>query len=154
LEAGSEELDSILSEAQAAVALDRSGYPVKGLSRYFDALLARTYLNRPDPDSEFNPMGGIRRALHNRTLVFRGFELAHTLLALHARLNESSRLEELNVLIHQLVGFTLQKPLGTSHFDPNQKREERFGSLNATIWVRELYYMNKLWDEFPEVAAV
>lgn len=150
---GSVELDPILAEAQAAVALDSSGYPVKGLACYFDALLSRIHLNRPDPGSEFNPFGGIGRALGSPTLLFRGLELSHTLLALDSRLNKSSRLGELNVLIPQLLGFTLQKPLGTTHFDPTQKQNDRFGTLSSAIWMRELHYLRRLLDEFPEVVS-
>jgi hypothetical protein len=146
---GSVETDSILSEAQAAVALDGSGYPVKGLAGYFDALLSRIYLNRPDPLSQFNPAGGISCALGTPILLFRGLELSHTLLALDSRLNESSRLEELDILIQQLLGFTLQKPLGTSHYDPTRPNKDRFGSLSAVVWVSELYYLRRLLDEFP-----
>lgn len=149
-EDGVPDLDSILAAAQAAVSLDESGYPVKGLPQYFDALLSRIYLNRPDSDSEFNPVGGINHALGNPTLLFRGFELSHTLLNLDARMNKSLRLGGLNLLIAQLLGFTLQKPLGTSYFDPNQKRNDRFGALNSTIWMRELYYMRRLLEEFPK----
>jgi hypothetical protein len=150
LEASTADLDTILAEAQAAVLLDESGYPVKGLPHYFDALLSRIYLNRPDSGSEFNPMGGVNHAFGNPTLSFRGFELSHTLLSLDARMTKSSRLDELKLLIAQLLGFTLQKPLGTSYFDPNQKRNDRFGPPNASIWTRELYYMTRLLEEFPE----
>jgi len=144
------ELDSILAEARTAVSLDDSGYPVKGLSCYFDALVSRIYLNRPDFDAEFNPVGGINHALGDPTLLFRGFELSHTLLTLNARMNKSSRLEELNLLIGQLISFTLQKPFGTSTFDPDQRKDDRFGVLSSDIWTRELYYMRRLLGEFPE----
>jgi hypothetical protein len=143
------DMDKILMHAQAAVSLDKSGYPVKGLFHYCDALLSRIYLNRPDSESEFNPLGGINHAIGNPTLLFRGFELSHTLLALDARMNKSSRLGELKLLVAQLLGFTLQKPLGTSYFDPTQKRNDRFGALNSSIWTRELYYMARLLEEFP-----
>jgi hypothetical protein len=144
-------LDAVLSEAQAASALDGSGYPVKGLERYFDALLSRIYLNRPDPGSEFNPFGGICCAHDKPILLFRGLELSYTLLALNSRLKKSSRLGELNILISQLLGFTLQKPLGTCCFDPTQNQKDRFGSLSSTVWATELYYLRRLWEEFPDV---
>jgi len=153
LEDGAAHLDAILAEAQAAVSLEVSGYPVKGLSGYFDAILSRIYLNRPDSESEFNPVGGINQALGNPILLFRGFELSHTLLSLDARMKKSSRLRELNLLIAQLLGFTLQKPLGTSYFDPEQKRNDRFGALNSSIWTRELYYMRRLCEEFPRAVS-
>jgi hypothetical protein len=149
LENGSAEMETILAEAQAAVSLDEAGYPVQGLCHYSDALLSRFYLNRPDPGSEFNPVGGISPAIGNPTLLFQGFELAYTLLALDARMSKSSRLAELNLLVSQLLGFTTQEPLGTSCFDPNRKLNERFGSLNSDIWTRELYYMMELFDDFP-----
>ena len=82
-------------------------------------------------------------------MLFQGFELAYTLLALDARMSKSSRLAELNLLVSQLLGFTTQEPLGTSCFDPNRKLNERFGSLNSDIWTRELYYMMELFDDFP-----
>jgi hypothetical protein len=153
LEDGERDLDTILAEAQAAVFLDSSGYPVKGLPYYFDALLSRIYLNRSDSGSEFNPVGGITPALGNPTLLFRGFELSHTLLTLDARMSKSSRLEELNLLAYQLFGFTLQKPLGTFYFDPDQKHDDRFGSVSSAVWVRELYYLRRLLDEFPKVVS-
>jgi hypothetical protein len=153
LENGASELDTILAEARAAVSLDASGHPVKGLARYFDALLSRIYLNRPDSRSEFNPVGGISPAPGNPILLFRGFELSHTLMALDARMRTSSRLEQLHLLILQILGFTLQKPPGTSYFDSNQKQNGRFGSLNSNIWVRELYYMGRLHDEFPQAVS-
>jgi hypothetical protein len=71
-------------------------------------------------------------------------------LTLDARMNKSSKLGELNLLIAQLLGFTLQKPLGTSYFDPNQKRNDRFGPPNASVWTRELYYISRFFEEFPE----
>ena len=152
LEDGAAELESLLAEAQAAVSLDASGYPVKGLSRYFDALVSRIYLNRPDFDCQFNPVGGINHALGDPTLLFRGFELSHTLLALNSHMNKSSKLKHLNLLIGQLIGFTMQKPFGTSYFDPNQKQDDRFGVRSSDIWTRELYYMRRLLEEFPEAA--
>jgi hypothetical protein len=154
LDSAEADLETILTEAQAAVALDGSGYPVKGLPHYLNALLSRIHLNRPDTASQFNPVGGINPALGNPTLLFRGFELAHTLLSLDARLNKSSKLAELNLLIPQLLSFTLQKPVGTSCFNPDQRRKDRFGSLNSAIWMRELYYMRRLLKEFPNVASV
>jgi len=150
LEDGAGELESLLAEARAAVSLDASGYPVKALSCYFDALVSRIYLNRPDFDSRFNPVGGINRALGDPTLLFRGFELSHALLILSARMNKSSRQKELNLLIGQLVSFTLQKPFGTSYFDPDQKQDDRFGVLSSDIWTRELYYMRRILEEFPK----
>ena len=148
---GSVELDAILSETQAAVALHSSGYQVKGLACYFDALLSRIYLNRPDPKSEFNPLGGISCALGKPILLFRGLELSHTLLAVNSRLNKSSRLGELNILISQLLAFTLQKPIGTSYFDPTKKQKDRFGSLSSAMWAGELYYLRRLTEDFPDV---
>ncbi|UCF98578.1 MAG: hypothetical protein JSV89_03345 [Spirochaetaceae bacterium] len=144
-------IDKIMLQAQTAVSLDESGYAVKGLQQYFDALLPWIYLNRPDVNSEFNPMGGVSRRLGNPTLLFRGFELSHTLLKLDACMKKSSRLENLNLLISQLLGFTLQKPMGTSRFDPQQRPNDRFGPPNSSIWVRELYYMTRLFAEFPAI---
>jgi hypothetical protein len=146
--------DSTLVEAQAAAALDGSGHPVKALASFFDALLSRIYLNHPGPDPEFNPFGGIRHMVGSATLLFRGFELSHTMLTLDRRLKKSSRLEELNILLHQLLGFTQQKPLGTAHFDPAQKHKDRFGSLNAAVWVSELYYRRRLFEEYPDFVTV
>jgi hypothetical protein len=153
LSGGETGLDELLTEAQTAVTLDQSGSAVKGLSSYFDALLARICLNRCSPDSEFNPVGGIKADLGDPGLVFRGFELSHTLLTLDERLNESSKLDSLDLLIGQLLGFALQKPLGTTRFDPDQKQDRRFGARSSTIWTRELYYMMRLLAEFPRVSA-
>jgi hypothetical protein len=150
LDENATDLDTILIHAQAAVLLDASGYPVKALHYYFDAILSRVHLNRPGSGSDFNPVGGINHALGNPILLFRGFELSHTLLTLDTRMNKSARLRELKLLISQLLGFTLQKPPGTSYFDPTQKRNDRFGALSSPIWTRESYYMARLLDEFPE----
>ncbi len=153
LEDGAADLDTTLSEVRVAVSLQDSGFPVKGLPDHFDALLSRIYLNRPDPDSEFNPMGGINHVLGNPLLLFRGFELSHTLLTLDAHMNKPSRLGELNLLIAQLLAFTLQRPMGTSYFDPYQTRNDRFGALNSIIWTSELYYMRRLVEEFPKTIS-
>jgi len=144
------DLDTILVHAQAAVSLDTSGYPVKGLHHYFDAILSRVHLNPSGSGSDFNPVGGINHSLGDPILLFRGFELSHTLLTLDKRMNKSARLGELKLLISQLLGFTLQKPPGTSCFDPTQKLNDRFGALKSTIWTRESYYMARLLEEFPE----
>jgi hypothetical protein len=152
---GSEErtadLDAVITLARAARSLHVSGIPIKGLSRYLDALLSRIYLNGPDSYSELNPYGAIKDPPGNPTLVFRGFEVAHTLLALHTCLSKSSRLEELDLLVAQLLGFTRQKPPGTAYFDPYQKPGNRFGALSSSLWVRELFYMTRLSEEFPDV---
>jgi hypothetical protein len=50
-----------------------------------------------------------------------------------------------------LLGFTLQKPIGTSYFDPTQKPGNLYGTLSSSIWIRELYYMTRLFEDFPEV---
>jgi hypothetical protein len=147
------DLDAILIHAQAAVSLDTSGYPVKGLHHYFDALLSRIHLNSPGSGSDFNPVGGSNHTLGNPILLFRGFELSHTLLTLDKRMNKSARLEKLKLLVSQLLAFTLQKPPGTSCFDPTQKRSDRFGALSSSIWARESYYMSRLLEEFPDSAA-
>jgi hypothetical protein len=150
LENGAADLETLITETQTAVSLDESGYPVKGLPRYFDALLARVFLNRSDSRAAFNPVGGFTRVLGDPTLVFRGFELSHTLLTLDARMNKSTKLGELPLLIAQLLGFTLQRPPGTAYFEPDRKTANSFGSLSSTKWTRELSYMTRLFTEFRE----
>jgi hypothetical protein len=145
------DLDAVITRARAALSLHDSGIPIKGLSRYLDALLSRIYLNSPDSYSELNPYGAIKDPLGNPTLVFRGFEAAHTLLALNACLSKSSRLEELDLLVAQLLGFTRQKPPGTTYFDPYQKPGSRFGVPSSSMWVKELFYIGRLSEEFPDV---
>jgi hypothetical protein len=151
LDGSGADIDSLLLHAQAAVLLDESGYPVKELHHYFDALLSRVYLNRPDPESEFNPVGGVNRALGDTTLLFRGFELSHTLLKLNERMKKTIRLGELDLLVSQLLGFTLQKPMGTSFFDPPKKGSDRYGPANSRLWMRELHHMTRLLEEFPGI---
>jgi hypothetical protein len=153
LEGDGADLDELLDQAQAAMLLDKSGYAVKGLHHYFDVLLPRIYLNRPDSSSEFNPVGGANHSLGNPILSFRGFELSHTLLTLDSRLKKSMRLRELDLLISQLLDFTLQRPIGTSYYDPRKKHNERFGPLNSCIGTRELYYMARVLEEFPQVLS-
>lgn len=145
------DLESLLLHAQLATHLDESGYPVKDLHHCFDALLSRIYLNRPDPESRFNPMGGAYGALGEAKLLLRGFEMSHTLLKLDARMKKSDRLGELGLLISQLLGFTMQKPMGTSFFDPSGKGSGSFGSVNSRLWMRELHYLTLLLEEFAGI---
>jgi hypothetical protein len=98
-------------------------------------------------------MGGVSRALGNPTLLFRGFELSYTLLILDTCMHESARFGELKLLISQLLAFTLQRPAGTSCFDPTKKRNDRFGEISSTIWTRELYFMARLCEEFPNAVS-
>jgi hypothetical protein len=143
------DLSSALLEAQAAVCIAESEYKVKDLDCYLDALLSWLDLNNPDSASEFNPFGGFRHTLNDTTLLFRGFELAYTLLKLGALSKKSARLPEMNLLVSQVLSFTLQKPLGTSYYDPENRGG--FGQLNSRIWTNELYYLTRLLEEFPEV---
>lgn len=144
------DLDTGLLLAQAAVSLQDSGYAVKGIQQYFDVLLPWIYLNRPDPGSAFNPMGALRHSWGDPTLRFRGFEFSHTLLKLSAGMKKSSRLTRLDLLVSQLLAFSLQKPLGTPFFDPEQKASDRFGLLSSRVWMRELYSLTRLAEEFPD----
>jgi hypothetical protein len=98
-------------------------------------------------------MGGVSRALGNPTLLFRGFELSYTLLILDTCMHESARFGELRLLISQLLAFTLQRPAGTSCFDPTKKRNDCFGEISSTIWTRELYFMARLCEEFPNAVS-
>jgi hypothetical protein len=148
---GAVDLDSTLREARIAISLADSGYAVKELHRYFDALLPWIHLNRPDSASKFNLMGGVHHTLDDNILMFRGFEVSYTLLKLNALEKKTSPLGELVILVSQLLGFTLQDPLGTSFYDPAKKDTGRFGPVNSRIWVRELYYLTRLFEEFPYI---
>jgi hypothetical protein len=145
------DLELCLLQAQTAVSLQEAGYGVKGLHRYFDALLPWLYLNNPGGSPQFNPFGGIRPSLEEPTLVFRGFEVAYTLMKLDSLVQKSTRLAELPLLVSQLLGFTVQRPMGTSHYDPAKREEDRFGPTSSVIWTRELYYLTRLFEELPEV---
>jgi hypothetical protein len=144
------DLERCLLQAHAAASLQESGHPVKALHCHFDALLPWLYLNRPGRNSTFSPFGGLRPSLGHTALVFRGFEVSYALLKLDSLMKKSARLGELNLLVSQLLSFTLQKPMGTSFYDPLHSDRTPFGPVNAKIWMRELYYLTRLIEEFPE----
>ena len=146
---GSANLDTTLREARIAISVAEAGHAVKELHRYFDALLPWIHLNRPDPASKFNPMGGVHHTLDDNTLLFRGFEVSYTLLKLNALGKTKSPSEELVLLVSQLLGFVLQNAPGTSFYDPEKKDTDRFGAVNSRVWARELYYLTCLFEEFP-----
>jgi hypothetical protein len=148
---GSADLDTILREARIAISLADAGQAVKELHHYFDALLPWIHLNRPDSASKFNPMGGVHHTLDDNTLLFRGFEVSYTLLKLNALEKTKSPLGELVLLVSQLLGFALQNPPGTSFYDPEKKETDRFGPVDSRVWVRELYYLTRLFKEFPYI---
>jgi len=145
------DLDTTLREARIAISLAEAGRAVKELHRYFDALLPWIHLNRPDPTSKFNPMGGVHHTLEEDTLLFRSFEVSYILLKLSALEKTKSPLGELVLLVSQLLGFALQNPPGTSFYDPEKKDTESFGPVDSRVWVRELYYLTRLFEEFPHV---
>jgi hypothetical protein len=144
------DLDLCLIQAQTAASLQESGHVVKGLHRYFDALLPWLYLNNPGGPSQINPFGGIRPRLGEPTLVFRGFEVVYTMLKLDILMQRSARLAELPLLVSQLLGFTFQRPVGTSHYDPSKQEPSCFGQPSSLVWTRELYYLSLLFEQFPE----
>lgn len=148
---GAADLNTTLREARLAISLAGSGYAVKELHRYFDALLPWIHLNRPDRASKFNPMGGVHHTLDDNILLFRGFEVSYTLLKLNALEKKTLLLEELVLLVSQLLGFALQNPPGTSFYDPEKKDADRFGPVDSRVWVRELYYLIRLFEEFPHI---
>jgi hypothetical protein len=144
------DLDTALLWGQAAASLDEAGYPIKGIQRYFDALLSWIHLNHSNTDSPFNPVGGIKASLTDHRLHFRGFELAHTLLRLSARMKKSLHLPELKLLVSQLLAFSLQKPLGTPSWDPRHQSNDRIERKSSRIWMRELYFLTCLVEQFPQ----
>jgi hypothetical protein len=148
---GSADLNTTLRETRIAISLAEAGHAVKELHRYFDALLPWIHLNRPDSASKFNPMGGVHHTLDDNTLLFRGFEVSYTLLKLNALEKTKSPLGELVLLVSQLLGFALQNPPGTSFYDPEKKDTDRFGPVDSRVWVRELYYLTRLFEEFPYI---
>ena len=62
-----------------------------------------------------------------------------------------SPLGELVLLVSQLLGFALQNPQGTSFYDPARKDTDRFGPVDSRAWIRELYYLTRLFEEFPHI---
>jgi hypothetical protein len=150
-ERGTAEAEWSLLQARTVISLLEAGYPLKGARRYFDSLLLWLHLNNPEARSQFNPMGGLRPAFHDNRLLFRGFELAHTLLRLNALVPKTERFPDLAAIVSQLLGFTMQQPLGTSCYDLHRSGGPRFGPLNSQIWMEELYYFWRLTEEFPEL---
>lgn len=148
---GKAELEAVLREARIVISLAEAGHAVKELHRYFDALLPWIHLNRPDSTSKFNPIGGVHQSLDDNTLLFRCFEVSYTLLKLDALEKQKSPLGELVLLVSQLLGFALQNPPGTSFYDPEKKDTDRFGPVDSRAWVRELYYLTRLFQEFPHI---
>jgi hypothetical protein len=144
-------LDSTLREARLAISLTEAGFAVRELHCYFDALLPWIHLNRPDSALKFNPMGGVQHTLDDHKFLFRGFEVSYTLLKLNALDKKASLSGEWVLLVSQLLGFALQTPPGTSFYDPGKKDTDRFGPVNSRIWVRELYYLTRLFQEFPHI---
>ena len=148
---GKAELDAALREARIVISLAEAGHAVKELHRYFDALLPWIHLNRPDSTSKFNPIGGIHHCLDDNALLFRCFEVSYLLLRLAALEKPKSPLGELVLLVSQLLGFALQNPQGTSFYDPARKDTDRFGPVDSRAWIRELYYLTRLFEEFPHI---
>ena len=148
---GAADLDTTLREARIVISLAEAGHAVKEAHRYFDALLPWIHLNHADSASKFNPMGGVHHTLDDNTLLFRGFEVSYTLLKLNALEKTKSPLGELVLLVSQLLGFALQNPPGTSFYDPEKKDTGRFGPVDSRVWVQELYYLTRLFEEFPYI---
>ncbi len=144
-------LEPALQQAHAAVLLAGSQHTVRGLNSYFVALLPWLHLNYGDPEQQFNTLGGLHSRLDENRLVFRGFEMAYLLMKINACIGKDRRLKSLGALISRLVSFTLQKPMGTSFYAPEETEAEKFGAVDCTIWVRELLYLTRLHEEFPQV---
>jgi hypothetical protein len=54
------------------------------------------------------------------------------------------------LLVPQLVGFSLQQPLGTAWLGMNEKDPEPLGPVDSRLLVRELEALLRLQERFPE----
>jgi len=146
---GVTEVEPALSLAHAAIHLAEAGYVVKGMDRYFAALLPWVHLNHPGSDRKINPVGGTHLSLKENKLFFRGFELSYVLLMLNGNLKQGEPMQNLDLLISQLFGFCMQAPPGTSCYTPDRAAASDLGAVQSHTWVRELYYLSKLHEAFP-----
>jgi hypothetical protein len=143
-------LDQALVEARNAALLAESGYRPKGLEEYRNRLLPWICLNvRPLPRG-LSMVGAVAGGLGEGRLRFRGFETALALLRLQPLVPASGQNDITGLLVSQLVGFTLQQPVGTAWLAMEEADPEPIGPVDSWLLVRELEALLRLQERFPE----
>ncbi|MBA7628817.1 hypothetical protein ES703_36313 [subsurface metagenome] len=133
-----------------ALILTEAGFRPDNLNIYFDLLLPWIYINRRALKDSLNTVGGTLDSLSNHRLLFQGLQYSYLLLKLSRLLahGESKDSAWLETAIAQLMGFTLQKPMGTAYWDSGE-----LGPVGSVRFVREALYLLKIRKEFPEILS-
>ena len=140
-------LQPALLRAQAAAALADAGFVLKGLEACLHSLLPWVHLNLGKAGG-LDPCGGLHEALGAHRLLFRGFELAHLLARLGARLPQGAPF--LRALLPHLLSFTLRQPAGMSFLSLTEPAGQALGTVDSRLLVRELNARHRLLEEFPQ----
>ena len=141
--------------AKSAALLSEGGFPFKNLKSYLTLLLPWIYLNR-DPGGKkvnpINPVGGIIESQKSSCLLFRGWEFSYLILKLSTLITGGAIPEWAGKLTTQLIGFTGQKPMGATCFDPALAGDERdpFGPFDTRQFVREALHLMETLECFPQ----
>jgi hypothetical protein len=123
---------------------------LKGLEACLYSLLPWIHLNPGENPGQAEPVpcGGLHESLGSRRLLFRGFELAHLLARLGARLPNGAPF--LRELMPRLLDFTLGQPVGTSYLSLGEPAGQAVGPVDSRLLVRELAARHRLLQEFPQ----
>ncbi len=140
-------LQPALLRARAAAALADAGFVLKGLEACLHSLLPWVHLNLGEAGGP-DPCGGLHEALGAHRLLFRGFELAHLLARLGARLPQGAPF--LRALLPHLLSFTLRQPAGMSFLSLTEPAGQALGPVDSRLLVRELSARHRLLEEFPQ----
>jgi len=143
-------LEGALLQARSAALLAESGHRGKGLEEYLSRLLPWVCVNQRPLPHGLSMIGGLASRLGEHRLVFRGFEFAYTALSLDRQLGDSPKPRIPDGLVPQLLGFTLQRPLGTAWVAAAEEPGPAEGPVDARILVRELEALLRLQEQFPE----
>ncbi|MBN1837009.1 MAG: hypothetical protein JW820_14230, partial [Spirochaetales bacterium] len=142
-------LDAALRQGSAAALLFESGYRPQGLEEYLSRLLPWVCVNaRPLPEN-LSMIGAVVGGIGERRLLFRGWELAYTALRLATCLARPKEWRVLDALVPQLLGFTLQKPIGTAWVSTDPEAKVPVGPVDSRVLVREVQAMLGLRRQFP-----
>ncbi len=148
--AAEDTLQPAFLRARAAAALSAAGFLPKGPEACLYSLLPWIHLNPGESPGQAGPVpcGGLHETLGARRLLFRGFELAHLLARLGARLPQGTAF--LRDLVPRLLDFTLGQPVGTSCLCLGEPAGQAVGPVDSRLLVRELTARHRLLEEFPQ----
>jgi hypothetical protein len=148
--AAEDTLQPAFLRARAAAALSAAGFLPKGPEACLYSLLPWIHLNPGESPGQAGPVpcGGLHETLGARRLLFRGFELAHLLARLGARLPQGTAF--LRELLPRLLDFTLGQPVGTSYLSLGEPAGQAVGPVDSRLLVRELTARHRLLEEFPQ----